>query len=63
MAAEKAHSVVATVSKGGRLRIPQEVIDRLDLKDGKQIVFFLTANRTAALVATGDSAISAPRWP
>jgi bifunctional DNA-binding transcriptional regulator/antitoxin component of YhaV-PrlF toxin-antitoxin module len=61
--AEK-HSVVATVSRGGRLRIPREVLERLHLKDGAQIVFFLREDMLATLVAPVASAVQAPdpKW-
>jgi bifunctional DNA-binding transcriptional regulator/antitoxin component of YhaV-PrlF toxin-antitoxin module len=63
MPAEKGHSVIATVSSGGRLRIPKEVVEQLHLKDGQQIAFFLRTNRNdAALVAPVPNLIEPPDW-
>lgn len=53
------HAVIATVNQGGRLRLPQKVIDQLRVSDGQQIVFFLRTGRVA-LVAPVDSAVVQP---
>lgn len=53
-------AVTATVSEGGRVRIPTEVLRHLHLQPGQQIVFFLKEGRNAAMVAPLSSAISVP---
>lgn len=55
-------AVTATVSEGGRIRIPTEVLKHLHLRPGQQIVFFLKEGRDAAMVAPLASSISVPQF-
>jgi len=55
-------AVTATVSEGGRIRIPSEVLKHLHLRPGQQVVFFLKEGRDAAVVTPLSSAVSVPSF-
>jgi hypothetical protein len=57
---QRQRTIVATVSRGGRLRIPREVIDRLQLADGEQIAFHFPEGKDVALVAPVSTLVAPP---
>ena len=57
---QRQRTIVATVSRGGRLRIPREVIERLCLADGEQIAFHFPEGKDVALVAPVSTLVSPP---
>lgn len=58
----EATPVAATVSRGGRMRIPQPVLKALGLSDGDQLVFFVRPGHAAALVTPAAEAFREPKW-
>jgi bifunctional DNA-binding transcriptional regulator/antitoxin component of YhaV-PrlF toxin-antitoxin module len=54
--------VAATVSSGGRIRIPQRVLNELGIKDGEQVVFFIHPEKPMAIMARFSSVAKTPEW-
>lgn len=54
--------VTATVTEGGRIRIPAEVLKHLHLKTGQQIIFFLKEESDAALLAPLADTVNVPKF-
>jgi AbrB family looped-hinge helix DNA binding protein len=54
--------VTATITEGGRIRIPAEVLRHLRLRAGQQVVFFLKEGKDAAVVAPLATALSVPSF-
>jgi bifunctional DNA-binding transcriptional regulator/antitoxin component of YhaV-PrlF toxin-antitoxin module len=52
--------VTATVTKGGKIHLPTEVIRSLDVKVGQQVVFFLKPGK--ALVQPMSDVIGKASW-
>ncbi len=52
--------VTATVTRGGKIHLPAEVMRNLDVKVGQQVVFFLKPGK--ALVQPMSAVLSKPVW-
>ncbi len=52
--------VVATVTKGGRIRLPEMVKDWLKIEDGEQVVFYVGKDQSFAVVVPAQEAINEP---
>jgi bifunctional DNA-binding transcriptional regulator/antitoxin component of YhaV-PrlF toxin-antitoxin module len=52
--------VTATVTRGGKIHLPAEVMRSLDVKEGQQVVFYLKPGK--ALIQPIASVLAKPIW-